>query len=191
MIRTDGSPRSLTASHSLLSSRVRCCDATEWEEEANEWMANHPRQLEAFIVAREVTYRALGNQAYLKNPICFTCPFEGDKCKGEGAHFCKLNRLCGLSNFWQHLQKIHSSNPAAQIAAARLKLADHAHRLTAAELDQQASELELTSEWMDAQGTSSDGYEPVRKPRSDPDDFEEGSFELGSEEHETFLRQHK
>jgi hypothetical protein len=44
---------------------------------------------------------------------------------------------------------------------------------------------------MDAQGTSSDGYEPVRKPRSDPDDFEEGSFELGSEEHETFLRQHK
>ena len=77
-----------------------------------------------------------------------------------------------------------------QVAAERLKLADHAQRLSAAELTARAGELELTSEWMEGQGSADDGYEKIRKPRSDPDDFE-ATFELGSQELKAFIETNK
>ena len=73
-------------------------------------------------------YRALGKQNYMINPKRCLCPFiskeKRSKCKEHMSGTVELNRLNDLSNFIQHLLKQRSDNPAAKIAAARLKTAD-------------------------------------------------------------------
>jgi hypothetical protein len=88
----------------------------------------------------------------VKSPIAYCCPFEGDTCKGEKPYFLKLNRINGLSNVCKHLLYAHAGNPAAVIAAARLKDADESRRLTPGELDAKCGELELSEEWMTRSG---------------------------------------
>jgi hypothetical protein len=139
---------------------------------------------------QDVVCRALGTQRYLKNPLGYCCPFENDKCRGNRAHFKKLNRINGLSNVWKHLLSQHTMNPAARIAAERLKLADVSRRLTSADLDTKVGKLELTEEFMEAQGGADRGFEQVRKPQSNDDDFEV-TFTLGSDEHKSWVESNK
>ena len=184
----------------------------KWEAEADEWMADHPNYLEGFVEMRavcaayspvvcwsrrpkcvralprlQVSERALGFQQYIKTPISYCCPFENDKCKGEKPYYFKLNRINGISNMCKHMVTAHGDNPAAKIAAARLKAADESRRLTSQELDVKCGKVELSDEYMTAQGGNDSGYEQVRKFRSD-DDYFEVDFELGTEAHAAWVR---
>ena len=182
----------------------------QWDAAADEFMADHPDYLEGFVEtqvsvyvsrlpphdalrnaaplrSQDVVYRALGSQQYLKNPLSYCCPFENDKCRGHRAHFKKLNRINGLSNFVKHLETQHDSNPSALVAVQRLKLADVSRRLTSADLDAKVGKLELTEEFMQAQPGEA---EQVRTPQSADDDFEV-TFTLGSDEHKSWVESNK
>ena len=135
----------------------------------------------------QVSERALGFQQYIKTPLSYCCPFENDKCKGEKPYYFKLNRINVISNMCKHLVTAHGDNPAAKIAAARLKAADESRRLTTQELDVKCGKVELSDEYMTAQGGKDSGYEQVRKFRSD-DDYFEVAFELGTEAHAAWVR---
>ena len=87
----------------------------------------------------------------------------------------------------KHMVTAHGDNPAAKIAAARLKAADESRRLTSQELDVKCGKVELSDEYMTAQGGKDSGYEQVRKFRSD-DDYFEVDFELGTEAHAAWVR---
>ena len=85
-----------------------------------------------------------------------------------------------LSNFIQHLLKKHPDNPAAKIAAARLKTADTSTKITPELLDARDG----TIDW---EGAEDDGFEEIR-PITDQGDAFEPPFELDTNEHAQWVR---
>jgi hypothetical protein len=140
--------------------------------------------LRGYFRSREAVYRALGKQNYMINPKRCQCPFiskeKRSKCKEHMSGTVELNRLNDLSNFIQHLLKQRSDNPAAKIAAARLKTAVTYSKITSEELDTR----EGTIDW---EGTEDDGFEEIR-PITDQGDAFEPSFELDTDEHAQWVR---
>ena len=102
------------------------------------------------------------------------------KCKEHMSGTVELNCLNDLSNSISHLLKKHSDNPAAKIAAARLKTADTYTKIT--------SELLNTREGtIDWEGAEDDGFEEIR-PITDQGDAFEPPFELDTNAHAEWVR---
>ena len=80
-----------------------------------------------------------------------------------------------------HLKTCHSDNPAAQVAAARLALADRFKKMTPEALDS----TERGGGVINWEGLEVDGYEEIR-PITDQGDAFEPDFELGSDEHQAW-----
>ena len=142
------------------------------------------KALRGFFRSREAVYRALGKQNYMLNPKRCMCPFiskeKRSKCKEHMSGTVELNRLNDLSNFIQHLLKKHPDNPAAKIAAARLKTADTYTKITSELLDTR----EGTIDW---EGAEDDGFEEIR-PITDQGDAFEPQFELDTDAHAEWVR---